>query len=199
MGQSMSSTAPRKGFKEFVRKFFVSLKRNPQNIAMVMMLVTYLFYSLNLTNIANTTFYINKPNMGQCEFISMLVGILSFVTFLRSFPRREKPKFVMIILTILMQALTVVCDIIYASRISDWLNDKVNPPQIRDTVTGELNDAGRAVFTTQPIVTVHIILLIVTIGLIVLLPVYSKLLKKVNTSINVAGNENMGTIDVDED
>lgn len=195
----MSSTAPRKGFKEFVRKFFVSLKRNPQNIAMVMMLVTYLFYSLNLTNIANTTFYINKPNMGQCEFISMLVGILSFVTFLRSFPRREKPKFVMIILTILMQALTVVCDIIYASRISDWLNDKVNPPQIRDTVTGELNDAGRAVFTTQPIVTVHIILLIVTIGLIVLLPVYSKLLKKVNTSINVAGNENMGTIDVDED
>lgn len=199
MGQSMSSTAPRKGFKEFVRKFFVSLKRNPQNIAMVMMLVTYLFYSLNLTNIANTTFYINKPNMGQCEFISMLVGILSFVTFLRSFPRREKPKFVMIILTILMQAVTVVCDIIYASRISDWLNDKVNPPQIRDTVTGELNDAGRAVFTTQPIVTVHIILLIVTIGLIVLLPVYSKLLKKVNTSINVAGNENMGTIDVDED
>lgn len=195
----MSSTAPRKGFKEFVRKFFVSLKRKPQNIAMVMMLITYLYYALNLTNVANTTFYVNKANMGQCEFISMLVGILSFVTLLRAFPRREKPKIVMIILTILMQAVTVVCDIIYASRISAWLSDSVNPPQIHDTVTGDLNDAGRAVFTTQPIVRVHIVLLIITIALIVLLPVYSKLLKKINTSIDVAGNENMGTIDVEED
>ena len=47
MEQSVASVKPRRGFKEFVRKFFVSLKRSPHNIAMFVMLVTFVFYSLN--------------------------------------------------------------------------------------------------------------------------------------------------------
>lgn len=199
MGQSVASAAPKKGFKEFVRKFFVSLKRNPQNIAMVVMLVTYISYSINLTSISNTTAFVMRPNMGQCQFISMLVGILSFVTFLRAFPRREKPKIIMIGLTVLMQALTLFCDIVYLKRIDEKLYDPVNPLKVIDDITGLPNDAGRAINGAQPVVTVHIILLIITIALIVLLPVYSKLIKKINTSIDIAGNENMGTIDVAED
>lgn len=194
----MASAAPKKGFKEFVRKFIVSLKRSPQNIAMAMMLITYVFYSLNLTNISDTTGYCMKANMGQCEFVCMLVGILSFVTFLRAFPRREKPKIVMIILTVVMQAITVFCEIVYAARINDALYGE-KPVKLHDDVTGNLNEAGVAIFKTQPLVTVHIILLIITIGLIVLLPVYSKLIRKIKTSIDVAGNENMGAIDVEED
>ncbi len=195
MGQSVASAAPRRGFKEFVRKFFVSLKRSPHNIAMFMMLVTYVFYSLNLTKISNTTAYIGRANMGQCQFVAMLLGILSFVSFLRAFPRREKPKLVMIILTILMLAASTFVEFVYAYRITSALNDPVHPIVIRGA-DGNLNDAGKAILSAQPIVSVHIILLLICIVLIVALPVYSKLLKKINTSIDVAGNENMSAIDV---
>ncbi len=198
MGQSVASAAPRRGFKEFVRKFFVSLKRSPQNIALVMMLVTYVFYSLNLTNVSNTTAFVGKPNMGQCQFVAMLLGILSFVSFLRAFPRREKPKILMIGLTILMLAASAFVEIVYAFRIDSKLNDPVHPLVIRDN-KGELNDAGKAVLATQPIISIHIILLLICIALIVLLPVYSKLLRKINTSIDVAGNENMRSIDMAND
>lgn len=198
MGQSVASAAPRRGFKEFVRKFFVSLKRSPQNIAMVMMLVTYVFYSLNLTSISDTTAYVGKPNMGQCQFVAMLLGILSFVSFLRAFPRREKPKIVMIILTALMLAASTFAEIVYANRIESWLNDPINAPAIYDN-KGNITEIGNAVYGAQPIVSVHIILLLICIALIVALPVYSKLIKKINTSIDVAGNENMNSLDMASD
>ena len=79
MGQSQVSAKPKKGFKEFIRKFLVSIKRQPQNIAMFVLLVGFVFFSLNLTSISDTTALINTANMGQCEFCIMLFSILSFV------------------------------------------------------------------------------------------------------------------------
>ncbi len=91
MKQKQMSAKPR-GIKEFIRKFFVSLKRSPQTIALVALAAAFLVYSLNLTSIANTTARINSPNMGQCEFAAMLFSILAFVCFLRAFPKRQKPS-----------------------------------------------------------------------------------------------------------
>ena len=39
----------RSGFGEFIRKSIVSLKRKPENIAMVVLVIAFLVYSLNLT------------------------------------------------------------------------------------------------------------------------------------------------------
>ena len=196
MEQSVASSKPRHGFKEFVRKFFVSLKRNPQNIALIMMLVTYVFYSLNLTSFSDATAFINRANMGQCQFVSMLLGILAFVSFLRAFPRREKPSLLMIGLTVLMLAATTAAEFLYVYRINYAVNlDPVHPISTTDA-KGELTEAGKAILTAQSVGTIHIILLIICIGLIVLLPVYGKLIKKINTSIEVAGNEDMSAIDM---
>ena len=41
--------------KETVRRFIVSLKRSPQNIPMVMLLLSFVYFSLNLTYMSNTT------------------------------------------------------------------------------------------------------------------------------------------------
>lgn len=185
---SVASAAPRRGFKEFIRKFFVGLKRNPQNIALVMMVVTFVIYSLNLTSIADTTAKVSLANMGQCEFVSMLLGILAFVSFLRAYPRREKPKVIMIGLTILMDAVMIFCDIIYTTRINQALTRPEDPIVITEDT--------QCITVAQGIVSLHIILMIVCIALIVLLPVYSKLLKKINTSIDVAGNDDIAAIDI---
>ena len=199
MGQSVAATKPRKGFGEVVRKFFVTLKRNPQNIPLVMMLVTYVIYSLNLTSYSTTTAVLNKSNMGLCQFLAMLLGILSFVSYLRAYPRREKPKIVMILLTVLMLGIITVAEFIYSSKITEGLNDPTYDSVRIDSYTGEFTKEGISINTANSVVNVHIILLIICIALIVLLPVYSKAIRAINTSIDVAGNEDMQAIDMASD
>lgn len=189
MANSVASDKPRRGFKEFVRKFFVTLKRNPHNIALVLMLFTFVFYSLNLTVVSNTTARVQMPNMGQCEFVTMLFGILAFVSFLRAFPRREKSKLSMIVLTMLLLGASIFTDLVYVLRIKQAMT-RVDPQPI--VVTEETQYITQA----NNLISVHIVLLVVCIALIVLLPVYSKLIRKINTSIEVAGNDDIAAIDI---
>ena len=45
----------RKGIKEWLRKKVVGIKRNPQKIGLIAFAITFIYYSLNLTCISNTT------------------------------------------------------------------------------------------------------------------------------------------------
>lgn len=188
MSKKQTSAAPRKGFKEFVRKFFVSLKRSPQIIAMIALAVAFLVYSLNLTSISNTTARINLPNMGQCEFAAMLFSILAFVVFLRAFPKRQKPHKVMLGLLFFMFVLLVFVDIVYLVRIQEARLNPDNPLII------DVNTAYVAVANNT--VVAHIVCVGICTLLVATLPLYGKLFKKINTSIDVEGNGEMEVIDI---
>ncbi len=188
MSKTTASAKPKKGFKEFVRKFLVSLKRSPQNIAMVALAVAFIIYSLNLTSIANTTALVNLPNMGQCEFAAMLFSILAFVVFLRAFPKRQKPLKLMIALLFLMFALLIFVDIVYLSRITQAMLNPQNPLVI--TVS---NAYVAIAYNT---IIAHIVCVGICAVLIAALPLYGKLLRKINTSIDVEGNGEMEAIDI---
>ncbi|MCH5196102.1 MAG: hypothetical protein J1F28_05280 [Oscillospiraceae bacterium] len=196
---SKDTVKTRRGFKEFVRKLIVSLKRSPQNISLVALAVAFLVYSLNLTSISNTTALIQGPNMGQCEFAAMLFSILAFVVFLRSFPKRQKANKVMIALLFLFLILTVGVDILYLMRINNAIT-RTDELKIDFAWPGRNPDFpdGKNVFVgvAQNIVTVHAIFVVVCALLVALLPLYSKLIRKINTSIEVEENLNMGTIDI---
>lgn len=188
MVQTGVSEAPKRGIKEFIRKFFVSLKRSPQRIALVALIAAFLIYSLNLTSISKTTNLILMPNMGLCEFVAMLFSMLAFVCFLRAFPKREKPKIAMIVLIFLMMAALVFADIVYHSRIIEATTRENN----RIEITAE-----RAyIATAQNVVVLHIILIGVSAILLATLPLYSKALRKINTSIYVEDNGDMQAIDI---
>lgn len=188
MSKNKASAKPQKGPREFFRKFFVSLKRSPQNIAMVVLAAAFVIYSLNLTSIANTTARINLPNMGQCEFAAMLFSILAFVVFLRAFPKRQKANKIMLALLFLMFALLVFADLVYLQRIQEALNDPVNPLEI----TVPLAYVAKA----NNAVVVHIICIGITALLVATLPLYGKALRAINTSIDVEGNGEMEVIDI---
>lgn len=188
MSKNKTSAAPRKGFKEFIRKFFVSLKRNPQNIAMVALAAAFLVYSLNLTAISNTTARLMLPNMGQCEFAAMLFSILAFVCFLRSFPKRQKANKLMLTLLFLMLVGLVFVDCVYITRINEALTNATNPLVIT------LDTAYVAV--AQNTIIAHIVCICICALLVAALPIYGKLLKKINTSIEVEGNGDMDVIDI---
>lgn len=186
-GNGFFSRTGRK-IKEFFRKLLVSLKRSPQTIPLVALVVAFLVFSLNLSAISNTTAKINTPNMGQCEFAGMLFSILAFVCILRAFPKRQPANKPMLLLYFLMMGILIFVDAVYYFRINEALTREVNPIIIDAT--------NSYITTTQSTVMLHIILLAVCTVLVAALPLYSKLLKKINTSIEVEGNGEMDVIDI---
>ena len=176
------------GVKEFIRKSLVSLKRSPQNIPLVALVAAFIIYSINLSSIANTTARINGANMGQCEFAAMLFSILAFVVFLRAFPRRKKADKVMLGLLALMLTGLVFVDAVYLMRISTATTRADNPIIV--------DQNSIYIVTAYNVVMAHIICVCVTAALLVLLLLYSKAIKKINTSIDLEGNGNMTAIDI---
>ncbi|MCR5019765.1 hypothetical protein [Ruminococcus sp.] len=181
----------RRGPKEFLRKSMVSLKRSPQTIPLLSLVAGFLIYSLNLSSIADTTARINGANMGQCEFIAMLFSILAFVVFLRTFPRRKKADKIMLCLLFAMLGSLIFVDSIYMKRIVNATTRENNPIVI--------NNSSMYINTAQTVVSLHIILICVTLGLLILLPVYSKLLRKIRTSVDVEDNGSMKALDITGD
>ncbi len=175
-------------FREFFRKRLVGLKRKPQIVAMVVLVIAYLYYSLNLSQIANTTALINGPHMGLAEFSTMLFSVLGLVTYLNSFPHRKKANVPMLVLTFVMIGILIYCDIYYGGRITAAITRAESP----------ISPTGKNAFVAvaQGVVQTHMILVIIGAALLALLPAYAPLIRKINTSIEVAENSEMGAIDI---
>ncbi len=173
------------------RKIMVSFKRNPQIIPIGALLVSFLVYSLNLTSISNTTAKINLPHMGICAFAAMLFSLLSFVCMLSAFPKRKKPNILLILLMIAMYAVVIFADYTYYTRIMEAVYRPNNPIAITvDTAY---------ISTTAYVLLAHMALIALTIVCVVLEPLFAKLLRMINTSIEVEDNGEIANIELTED
>lgn len=175
-------------FKEVWRKFLVSLKRRPQLIPLAVFVAAFVFYSLNLMHISSTTARIQGPGMGLAGFITMLFSMLGFMCFLNAFPYRKKPNIPMVVLMFVMVAVVIAADGYYISTIWSAIGRAENP--IR--VTTETIYIAYAEYYLR----IHIGILAAGVVLTALLPVYSKLLRKVKTSVDVGDNGSMAAIDI---
>ena len=180
-----------KGFKEFLRKRLVALKRKPQTIALIAFALAFLYYSLNLTKISDTTAYINLPGMGLAGFATMLFSILMLVCFLNAFPHRKKVNVPMLVLMVLMVCALFFFDIYYGGLITAAITRAENT----------IDPTGNNFFVSnaRSVLSVHRILLVISLALTALLPVYKPLLKKINTNIDVEGSGDMAAIDISQE
>lgn len=176
--------------KEWLRKFIVSLKRNPSMIPLAMLFVTFLMYSLHLTDMSDTTAKIQGTGMGLAQFCIMLFSLLALVCLLNAFPRRKKPNIPMIVLMFVMFAVIIYCDVHYRTAIFAAVNRAESPIVINKT-TEYILDAYNMLYT-------HMIMMVVSAVLVVTLPIYSKLLKKIKTSVNVEDNGAMDEIELND-
>lgn len=175
---------------EMLRKFVVSLKRKPQNIAMAALVVSFLVYSLNLTSISNTTAKIQGAGMGFTGFCTMLFSILSFVCFLNAFPYRKKVNVPMLVLMFAMFAIVAGCDWFYLGAITRAVTRAESPISPVDFPY---------VAKAQSVLHAHLVLLAVTTLLVITLPVYKKALRKIQTSVEVEDNGKLAAIDISEE
>lgn len=174
--------------KESCRKMIVSLKHKPHTIPLIMLVITFLYYSLHLTVISDTTAKIQGPHMGLCGFAVMLFSILSMVCFGNAFPHRKPVNKPMLCLMFLMFGIIIGADVLYNNAIVAAVFRPDNPVVVTES-TAYIAYAQRYLQT-------HIVLMCVSIALIVLLPVYSKLIRKIPTSIEVESGSAMGAIDI---
>ena len=175
---------------EFIRKPIVSLKRKPQIIPMIVLAIGFLFDSLNLTHISDTTAKLQLPGMGLSGFCTMLFSMLSFVCFLNAYPHRKKTNIPMLVLMFLMLAVLIVCDVFYLSQINVALT-REDPIKI-DATTAYIGEA-------MSMLRVHAIIVACGAVLTMLVPVLRKLLRGINTSLDVEENGQMGEIVLSED
>lgn len=177
--------------KEMIRKFLVSLKKNPQVIPLLAHTVAFGIYSLNLTAVSNTTAKVYGPHMGLCSFATMLLSILAYVCLFSAYPKRKKPNWIMIAMILVMYAIIIFSDNFYSDRIWAAVKRPENPIAITEA-TMYINDAFNLMST-------HIIATIVSAVLVVTEPLYAKLLKKINTSIEIEDNGNLGAIELSDE
>ena len=176
--------------KEFIRKQIVTLKRNPQTIPLVMLLISFIVYSFNLTNMSNTTAKIQGVGMGLCQFCIMLFSLLSMVCMMNAFPSRKKPVIPMVVLMFAMFGIVVYCDIHYCNAIMAALT-RAESPIVLDVNTIYIANAYNMLQT-------FMVLIGITAVLVLTLPVYSKLIRKINTSVDVEDNGSMAAIEISE-
>lgn len=187
----MSKTVKKpSAIKEFFRKQIVTLKRSPQNIPLVMLLVSFVYFSMNLTSMSNTTAKIQGVGMGLCEFCIMLFSLLSIVCMLNAFPQRKKPVVPMVILMFVMFAIIVYADIHYSNAIMAALT-RAESPIVLDANTIYIANAYNMLQT-------FIVLIGITAVLVLTLPIYSKWIRKIRTSVDVEDNGNMAQIEITE-
>ena len=173
---------------ELWRKFLVALKRRPQNIALAALVITFLFYALNLMYISDTTAKIQGSGMGLCGFCVMLFSMLSFMCFINAFPYRKKPNIPMIVLMFIMFGIILGADYLYLQQIYAAVYRAENPIVVTVPTI--------YIAYAEWYLRIHMMLMGITIALILLLPVYSKMIRKIKTSIEVEDNGEMGAIDL---
>lgn len=176
---------------ELVRKGIVALKRNPAVIPLLMMFVSFLLFSLSLTDVSNATAKVQGKGMGLCQFAIMLFSLLCMVCMLNAFPRRKKANIPMVVLMFVMFGILIYADVHYRNVIfAAWT--RTENPIVIDETTMYIKDAFDMMGN-------HMVMIIVTAALVVLLPLYSKLIRMIKTSIEVEGNDEMGAIEINEE
>lgn len=184
------------GVKEWFRKSIVKLKHKPQTIPFVILVITSFMYLCFLGTLSPFI----TPNrsikgLGIFQFVNTLASILIILVFLNSFPKRKKVNIVFLVMTFVVLALMVVMDIMFIVNTADYANNALGIDNGFQWFLAEMDGASESITC----IIVHIVFLAITTVILALLPVYKKLLMKINTSKDLASNDIKEEIDTSEE
>lgn len=153
------------GIKEYFRKQIVNLKRRPSKIAFLFLIVSTIINLLGLDPLsAAVNVYNEMAWVGIAEFVATLFSILVLVLYMNTFPKRKKMNIVMLVLTFVFMGVIIGMDLLF---------------YLRFTHEGLKNDP---LFTAAaPYIIAQIVFLGISAVLIATMPLYKKLLMKINT------------------
>lgn len=219
------SKAKQSGFKakakEWFRKKIVNLKRKPQNIALFVLAISSIFYLLSLSTLSPgpTQDFSSVTWLGFCIFVNSLFSILVLVLYIGIFPKHPKvnkktgkksyvsiPK---IVLTVLFIAAMIAMDILYYVILKSQIDGnpgkffpsaeealKYNPAW--DLTNVKFENYKPYLFGSLSVCIAHIVLVGISAILLATMPLYKKLIMKIDTSKQVDFSNAKEVIDIEE-
>lgn len=180
--------------KEWCRKRIVNLKRNVSIIPFIVLIVSTVVYLIELTNFSQSVMIsiINLQEWcGLCVFVNCLLSLLVLVSYMRIFPKRKKNISIpMLVVTLVFIALMILLDVVYYNEANGLLNDII------------AQGGAKAGYDTAALNTsiAHIVMLGITVVLLATMPLYKKLILKINTSkvVESAAGNMGGSLDLEE-
>ncbi len=172
--------------KEWLRKRTVALKRATHNIPFVFTVIVSMLWLIWLFTFSKSVYLTSAATWtGMAVFANTMLSILIVPLFLSAFPKRKKPNIVFIVLMVAI----LLCDGLYYIQQSNYLANQdikflENNPCLNQSLT---------------LAIVHIALIGVAALLLAFLPLYKKLILKINTKKVVEDNALTEEIDTSEE
>ncbi|MCH5148865.1 MAG: hypothetical protein J1G05_05860 [Clostridiales bacterium] len=172
-------TEPSKGkkvgaaVKEWFRKQTVKLKRNTKIIPQVYLVIIMVIWLIWLFTFSQAIDSISKVEwIGMLIFIITLLSILAVALFGSAFPKRKKTNIVMLCLLFVFLAVIILCSILYYTQAHDYIYDNYTAEKLTELAFLE---------QSLNLAIANAILNGIGIVLLATLPLYTKLIKKINT------------------
>ena len=181
------------GLKEWGRKQIVVLKRYPHRIPLLVTVLTSVLWLLWLFTFSRAAYALSGVNtLGLIIFISTLLSILILPLFLNAFPKRKKPNVIFIVMVFVFIAALIVFDVLYYTLAYDFL-------YVQGGQTAVWINERPFIGSSFTLAIVHIVFLCLSALSLALLPVYTPLIRKINTSKEINVTDIHETIDVEDD
>ncbi len=201
------------GLKEWARKKTVAIKRKPQSIALVFMAIVTIYNLLVLTVYSEAIIMYAKDVewVGLMVFANTLLSILVLVAYLNTFPKLKSKNnkvvvtmtesgiklninVIMLVVTVLMIVVMIACECVYYNLMNaNYIEQYVNKPDQAGS------EAAKLIANSLTYSIVHIVLLAIGFILILTLPLYRKLIMKIDTSKMLeSSTESMQSLDLQD-
>jgi len=179
--------------KMFLHKQIVNLKRAPQRIPLVFLVVCCIIYTFSLTEHSNASMYVSSNIIALYVFIITLTSMLTIISYINAYSggKRNTTMLLVAIFLILLQA---ALGILYLNTMFYETVLRENPVPVTPDIAASMN-----------MTMVHIGALAVSLLAILLKPVYHKALLKIDTAIldveesNITGDTSIFDEFPDED
>lgn len=160
--------------KEWFRKLAVKLKRNTKVIPQIYLVIIMFIWLIWLFTFSQTVNEISAAEwVGLFVFLITLLSILAVALFGSAFPKRKKTNIVMLCLLFVFLAVIIACSVLYYVQAGNYIDaqkyteaEKLAKPYLYQSLdlaiaTAVLNGVGVILLAT--------------------LPLYTKLIQKINT------------------
>lgn len=213
--------------KEWFRKQGVSLKRKPQKIAFLFFVISTVMYliGLNVLSPGPVKNFGSKPYLGLSVFVTTLFSILVLVLFMNTFPKRgirykkngkkHSMNYIMLALTFVFVLVMFLMDILYykqltgciagnestffkdASQASKYVKYFAEDVTL-DTIAYDPTNYKSYLVSALQLDIAHMVFLGISALLLATLPLYKKLIMKINTSKMIERTEIKEVIDTED-
>ena len=174
--------------KEYMKKQIVNLKRAPQRIPLVILVVCCIIYTFSLTEHSNASMYVNSNIVALYVFIITLASILSIFSYGNAYAGGNK-HMQMLIVALALILLQVLLDVLYLRVMHYETMLRENPVPVTVDIAASMN-----------MTMVHIGSLAAALAAIFLKPVYHRAILKIDTSsLDVEESDIADATSIDEE